>query len=151
MLCRVIPDFDLLGRLPPGIHFATWAEIAARFGGTVWRIRLLSGLRTALISLKQAGCRTAYIDGSFTTAKSDPGDFDGCWDETEVDPNKLDPVLLRFENKRALQKATFGGELFPSCAVADRRGTNFLAFFQIDKITGDPKGIIAIDLKAWQP
>jgi hypothetical protein len=39
-----------------------------------------------------------------------------------------------------------GGELFPAASVAGPGGTAFLDFFQRDKTTGDPKGIIAIDL-----
>lgn len=151
MLCSVIPAFDQLGRLPPGVHVATWDEITARFGGTSWRTRLLDGLRGALASLKEAGCAVAYVDGSFVTAKSEPGDFDACWDEHGVDPEMLDPVLLDFTNKRAAQKAKFSGELFPATSFADFAGTSFLQFFQTDRATGDQKGIIAIDLKGWQP
>ena len=151
MLCRVIPGFDELGRLPPGIHIASWEEVVVRFGGSAWRARLLEGLRGALLSLKSAGCTVAYIDGSFVTAKREPGDFDACWDEAGVDPDALDPVLLNFDNKRAAQKAKYSGELFPASVFADLKGNSFLHFFQIDKATGDPKGIIAIDLTGWQP
>lgn len=150
MLCSVIPPFDELGRLPPGIHAASWEEIVARFGGSAWRARLLVGLRSALLSLRSAGCRIAYIDGSFVTGKGEPGDFDACWDEVGVDPDALDPVLLEFDNKRAAQKAKYSGELFPASAFADPTGNSFLQFFQIDKTTGDPKGIVAIDLTGWQ-
>lgn len=151
MLCSVIPPFDKLGRLPPGVHFATWEEIARRFGTSPWRRRLLEGLRAALRSLKAAGCATAYVDGSFVTDKGLPGDFDACWEEVGVDPSRLDPVLLDFANRRAKQKSKFGGELFPACFVADQDGHSFLDFFQVDKLTGDMKGIIAIDLRGWQP
>lgn len=151
MLWSMIPAFDDLGRLPPGVHVATWDEIAERFGGAPWRERLLWGLRDALRSLKEAGCSVAYIDGSFVTQKTVPGDFDACWDEGGVDPDVLDPVLLDFSNRRATQKAKFGGELFPRSGSANPSGTSFLSFFQIDKATGEPKGIIAINLKEWQP
>lgn len=147
----MIPEFDDLGRLPPGVHFASWDEIVSRFGGSVWRSTLLAGLKEALLSLKNAGCPVAYIDGSFVTAKGSPGDFDACWDEVGVDPDVLDPVLLDFTRKRAAQKAKFRGELFPASSFADPQGNSFLKFFQIDKATGDPKGIIAIDLAGWQP
>jgi hypothetical protein len=150
MLCPVIPPFDELGRLPPGVHLATWDEIVERFGGSPWRLRLLTGLKAVLSSLRTAGCCKAYVDGSFVTAKEEPGDFDGCWDETGVDPDKLDPVLLDFRNKRAAQKAKFGGEMFLSSSPASPTST-FVTFFQIDKVTGDPKGIISIDLTRWQP
>lgn len=147
----MIPDFDDLGRLPPGIHVASWSELVARFGGSPWRSRLLAGLKDALLSLKAAGCAVAYVDGSFVTEKSDPGDFDACWEEVGVNPEALEPVLLDFSGKRAAQKARFGGELFPATAPADVGGTSFLKFFQTDKATGDPKGIIAINLTGWQP
>jgi len=151
MLCLVIPEFDDLGRLPPGVHFASWDEIVARFGGSAWRRRLLAGLKGALASLKTAGCCVVYIDGSFVTAKRTPGDFDACWEEAGVEPDVLDPVLLEFSNKRSAQKAKFRGELFPASDTADPDGNSFVKFFQTDKATGDPKGIIAIDLTAWQP
>lgn len=151
MLCLVIPEFDELGRLPPGIHFATWEELHKRFGVTLWRRQLLEGLREALLSLKAAGCSIAYLDGSFVTEKEIPGDFDACWGEVNVDPNLLDPVLLDFKDKRAAQKQKFKGELFPASFIADEFGNSFLSFFQKDRDSGDPKGIIAIDLARWQP
>ncbi len=147
----MIPAFDEHGRLPPGVHLATWKEIHTRFGGSAWRERLLRGLHEAFLALKNAGCVKAYIDGSFVTRKDAPGDFDACWEEGGVDPDVLDPVLLDFANLRANQKARFGGELFPASAGADPAGTSFITFFQLDKATGDQKGIIAIDLKGWQP
>jgi hypothetical protein len=144
----MIPPLDKhSGKLPPGIHVSTWDELAARFGRTDRRRRLLVGLREALESLRQAGCRRVYIDGSFVTAKRVPGDFDACWDADGVDPDLLDPVLLDFTNLRAAQKARFGGELFVSSAVADLLGTRFVDFFQRDAITGRPKGMVAIDLE----
>ncbi len=76
----MIPPFDERGNLPPGIHKADWTELEAAFGGSPRRVALLAGLREALASLRRAGCRTAYIDGSFVTAKEEPGDFDACWD-----------------------------------------------------------------------
>jgi len=44
-----------------------------------------------------AGCRTAYVDGSFVTAKEDPEDFDGCWESEGVSLKALDPVLCDFK------------------------------------------------------
>ena len=75
-----------------------------------------------------------------------PGDFDWCWEPGGVDPGLLDPTLRNFDNKRKNQKAKYLGELFISSVQADGVGNTFLEFFQIDKYTGDPKGIIAIDL-----
>jgi hypothetical protein len=145
----VIPPFDSLGNLPPGIHSANWNEVQTRFGTDPHRLELLNGLRRALLSLARVGCSTAYLDGSFVTSKTAPDDFDGCWDMTNVDISRLqleEPILLDFSNRRAAQKVKFGGELFPAQGKADPVGAQFLDFFQRDKSTGDPKGIIAIDL-----
>jgi hypothetical protein len=141
-----LPDLDpSTGNLPPGVHHATWDELRAAFGTTPHRARLLDGLHRALEALRTAGCQRTYVDGSFVTAKDVPGDFDACWETQGVDAGKLDPVLLDFSNKRAAQKAKYGGELFPATASAGP-GARFLDFFQRDKATGEPKGIVAIDL-----
>ena len=145
----MIPAFDRRGNLPPGVHRATWRELHSRFGGNAHRQALLRGLRQALTSLRAAGCRLAYIDGSFVTNKVAPDDFDGCWEGSGVDPGKLDKVLLDFANKRAAQKAKFGGEFFIADSEADPAGTRFIEFFQQDR-NGNLKGIIAIDLKDFK-
>lgn len=143
----VLPPFQTSGNLPPGLHHATWDEVVARFGTTAHRRRLLEGLLRALQSLRQAGCSVAYLDGSFVTSREVPGDFDACWAEEGVDPDKLDPVLKIFDDGRALQKAKFFGELFPASIDADFAGTLFIDFFQVDKNTGDPKGIVVLELQ----
>ena len=142
----MIPPFDINGLLPPGIHWASWDEFLEKFGTSSWRLRLASGVRAAIENLKNAGCLTAYVDGSFVTAKEVPNDFDGCWEEVGVDPLALDPVLLTFDPGRAIQKAKYLGELFPASIIASEDGFSFLEFFQTDKDTGGPKGIVAIDL-----
>lgn len=142
-----IPPFSDSGNLPEGVHDANWDEIVDRFGTTERRRELLEGLLRVLGSLRDAGCRRSYLDGSFVTAKEEPGDFDACWEAAGVDAGLLDPVLLQFANARAAQKERFGGELFPAEAVADPDGTRFIDYFQRDKLTGDAKGIVTIDLE----
>jgi len=143
----MIPDFNLDGHLPPGLHNSTWAEFEMRFGWTLHRKKLLSGLKRALESLKAACCQKVFIDGSFVTSKEIPGDFDGCWDVTGVNPYKLDPILLNFDNGRLAQKAKYFGELFPDTLSERSSGKTFLDFFSIDKVTGNPKGVVVIDLR----
>ena len=104
------------------------------------------GFRAAIENLKDAGCGTVYLNGSFVTSKATPNDYDACWEEAGVDPTALDPVLLTFDAGRAAQKAKYLGELFPASIIADAEGLSFLEFFQTDKETGRPKGIVAIDL-----
>ena len=111
---------------------------------------LLAGLKQALDMLREAGCQRVYIDGSFVTAKEAPGDFDACWELAGIDFDlleRLEPTLLDWRERRAAQKARFGGELFIADAAADPWGTPFLDFFQQDRETGAAKGIVALDLR----
>jgi hypothetical protein len=117
-----------------------------RFGTNSHRRKLLSGLKSALISLKGAGCRTVYIDGSFITSKELPGDFDACWNFDGVNRKLLDPVFTDFGNLRARQKEKFGGELFPNIS-GEENDLYFMELFQIDRRTKERKGIVAIDLR----
>ncbi len=142
----MLPAFDPNGFLPVGIHMAMWEEVVDRFGTTPWRLQLLGGLRRALTVLRDAGCMFVYIDGSFVTAKDLPDDYDACWDITGVNSKLIDPILLRFDDGRAAMKTKYLGDLFPAQCTEGNTGTVFLDFFQIDRETGCPKGIIVIDL-----
>ena len=144
----MIPPFRLDGNLPPGIHDATWQKAAERFGVNSYRIELLRGLLTALQSLRQAGCLKIYLDGSFVADKEVPGDFDVAWETENVKEELLSPIFLEFSDLRQAQKQAFGGEFFPFPAdwLADRQGRTYLEFFQTD-LEGNPKGIVAIDLR----
>lgn len=131
--------------MPAGIHRATWEEVEQVFGTTNHRVRLLDGLYEAMVQLKIAGCRRIYVNGSFVTAEPHPADFDACWDPVGVDPYLLDPILLDCRPPRHAQKARYHGELVPSSATA-AVGYSYLQYFQVDKNSGDPKGIVAMDL-----
>jgi len=145
----VIPSLVDIGALwkvlPPGVHDATLEEVRACFATNPRRKALFKGLSRAHKSLKLAGCTVIFLDGSYVTEKSIPGDFDVCWDPTDVDTTKLDPVFLDFLDKRASQRSKYGGEFFPSSTMADRSHP-FVEYFQIDKDTGIAKGIIRIHL-----
>lgn len=79
------------------------------------------------------------------TAKRFPGDYNGAWDPTGVDPALPDPVLLTLKNKPAAMKAKYLGELFP--AVWDvEPGVPFTEFFQRD-CNGIPKGLVRLELR----
>ncbi|MEO0925186.1 MAG: hypothetical protein AAFY63_04860 [Cyanobacteria bacterium J06643_13] len=143
-----VPNFDANGNLPAGIHTCTWEEVKEKLAFNARRQELLAGLKRACDVLKQAGCDTIYIDGSYATNKEFPGDFDVCWKDDNVDLKlllELDPVLLDFSQKRAAQKAKYGGELFLASTIADAKGQTFLEFFQRDR-DGNPKGIVEIHL-----
>ncbi len=141
----MLPAFDPdSGRLPPGEHVASWDEVVERFGWTERRRRLLDGLAEAIELLAEAGCRQLWLNGSFVTAKDEPGDFDACWESDGVDLDVLDPVLLDLSNQRAGQKTRFGGELFPN-VVETVSGLSFAEFFQNER-DSSRKGIVIIHL-----
>jgi hypothetical protein len=130
-----IPPFDERGYLPSGIYETDSVEFNRRFGFNSYRQQLLTGLETALISLKQAGCERVYIGGSFVTDKAEPGDIDGCFEGLYIDENIIDPIFL--DSDLDAQKARFGVELV--------FGSNRAGFFQTDR-SGNPKGIVVINL-----
>jgi hypothetical protein len=146
----MIPDLVDIGGpwkvLPPGVHDATLEEVETRFASTDHRQRLFAGFKEGVTALHKAGCRKIFLDGSFITEKPIPGDFDVCWDTQGVDPAKLDPVFSDFNDKRKKQRERFHGEFFPTHMLADGKNP-FFDFFQIDKYTGNAKGIICIKLQ----
>jgi hypothetical protein len=152
MLCQflfaVIPEFNQSGLLPEGIHWADMNEIERRYAKNEQRKRLLSGFKRAVDALRTAGCSLVYLDGSFVTEKELPDDYDACWETQGVTLKALDPVLLDFSNRRAAQKTKYFGELFPAHLRAENCSPFkiFFQFFQVDKVTGEKKGIIGIKL-----
>lgn len=146
----MIPDFDENGNLPPGIFFCDWDELIEKFGYNIRRQTLMRGMEEVLTQLKNAGCRTAYLNGSFVTIKSKPKDFDLCWDADDVVDidylRKNAPIILNFYNSNA-QKTRYGGEIYPSDCPVNESVTS-LEFFQRDR-EENRKGIIAINLLEW--
>jgi hypothetical protein len=136
----VLPPFDENGNLPPGEHQCSWQEFVARFGINNHRLELLEGMKRALLNLKDAGCTKVWIDGSFTTCKDEPADYDGMWYQYRVDVEKIDPLYLdahdMFHGSR-LQKAIYLGEFFPYSA-------QYLEQFSIDR-QGNAKGTVVMN------
>lgn len=82
-LGRMLPKFISLPEapwlvLPAGIHHASLPVVSDRFGSNFHRRHLFGGLVRASRNLAQAGCRRLFLDGSFVTDKSWPGDYDAC-------------------------------------------------------------------------
>jgi hypothetical protein len=63
------------------------------------------------------------------------------------DDARLDPVVWDFSRGREAQKQRFLGELFPAQLPEGATGGAFVDFFQVNKISGEPKGILAIRLR----
>jgi len=73
----MIPEFDENGYLPPGIHRATFDEIAERFGreSEIRRVEMES-LRWLVDAAVRAGVERIVINGSFVTDVLEPNDVD---------------------------------------------------------------------------
>ncbi len=83
------------------------------------------------------------------TRQSKPNDLDACWETRGVQLGKLDPVLKTFDAKRAAQKLRHQGGYSHLTGQRIRLAHDFSTFFQIDKTMGQPKGIVAIDLRRF--
>lgn len=95
-------------------------------------------------NLVGAGCGELLLDGSFVTSKLLPRDYDAAWETAGVDPDRLDPVLLDFSNRRAAMKAKYLGNLFPASFLA-APGVIYRDFFKTDR-DGVAKGVLLVDL-----
>ncbi len=142
----VLPAFDMAGNLPPGEHPCGWSEFEKRFGWNRRRRELLRGMLSALQNLRDAGASEVWLDGSFVTEKELPGDWDGCYTPTGVDPSRLDAIFrdpIDLQVGRPRQKAKFGGEMLFAVSPGGPHGT-ILDLFKTDKQTGSAKGIVSI-------
>ncbi len=73
----MLPPFDDVGNLPPGIHSCTVAELIARFGsGSEERETEISELVHFIEAARTAGGRRLLANGSFVTGKLAPNDVD---------------------------------------------------------------------------
>lgn len=130
--------------LPAGVYDATIDEVEKRFAINEKRRILFEGLLKATDNLFKSGCPQIFLDGSYVTAKPEPGDFDALWDTTFVDPALLDPIFIDFKQGTKNQKAKYLGEFFPARMKEAGSNMSFFDFFQTEKQTGVGKGIIRI-------
>lgn len=81
----MIPGFREDGYLPEGLHLAGEAEITLRFGSATSKRRILAmRLRRWIQLCRSVGARRLFLDGSFVTAKPEPGDIDAVvWLNTD--------------------------------------------------------------------
>ena len=139
----MIPAFEKEGYLPLGIHLTTIDEFEKRFAYNVKRKELFNNLTRFINDVKMIGCKSIYIDGSFTTSKIIPGDIDLCWDNKEIDI-EVAIVMMPALSDRKIQKTLYNADIFPAYIMERVAGIYFIDFFQKDKNTGNPKGIINI-------
>jgi hypothetical protein len=73
----MIPDFNDVGYLPPGVHVATLEEIAARFGrASEIRRAQMDSMRWLVELARKAGAVRIILNGSFVTDAFEPNDVD---------------------------------------------------------------------------
>ncbi len=145
----MLPPFDERGNLPPGVYETNWTEFCNRFGFNSHRQNILVGLQMALQLLAQANCQRVYIGGSFVTDKEYPNDFDGCYDDMNIDYDLLDPI---FDEELVVQKKDLVENYSPilyfkaacSVPISEETSEGAVRFLQTDR-DGNPKGIIALD------
>lgn len=129
--------------LPVGVYRASLLEVKQKFAWNAHRRTVFRGFLKAMRYLRSIGCRRFYLAGSFVTSKPNPGDFDGCWDPTKTIPGPAAAMFFDMPRQRALQKAIYGGELYPG--VHDVPGFEaWPKFFQQDTRRGISKGILEI-------
>ena len=146
----MIPEFDVNGRLPTGIHDVTLEEFKARFVYNSKRETIYKGLLKLISDLKAVGCPAIFVDGSFVTSKIMPADVDVCWDDRGLDYEYVElnlPILFDLHPPRLKQQLLYCADVFP--AFIEQAGTKqrFLDFFQQTKDDiSIKKGIIKIEI-----
>jgi len=79
-MASVLPEFDIDGDLPPGIHQATLDELEHRLGRFVVsdrRINLFTSFKQLMAMSKGSGIvDRLVVGGSFVTAEPEPNDID---------------------------------------------------------------------------
>lgn len=145
----MIPAFDPRGVLPEGTHQSDWPAFKERFGWNLRRQRLTLAVLEVAHLMRHHGARRLWIDGSFVSAKPEPGDVDLLYSLNELDEDALldaEPVLEDFSDGRKAQKARFGGvECWPIEFTEASTGRAMLEFFAFDR-DDQPKGLIELDL-----
>jgi len=140
----MIPDFENNGKLPPGIHHATWDEFIKKFGYNNKRVWLLKGLRLLLDELNEVRCTAVYVDGSFVTKKEIPGDYDLCWKMDGVLIEDLDSALTNYTQAgKEIIEEKYRGDIRGAEFAVRETGKSYLEFFQHDR-DGRSKGIVEL-------
>ncbi|WP_413666861.1 hypothetical protein ACEN9X_20300 [Mucilaginibacter sp. Mucisp86] len=142
----MIPELAENGILPPGIHICEIKELEAKFVYNLHRRNLYNGLVRLVQDLKSINAKAIYVDGSFVTAKLMPGDIDVCWDEGTGTGYEYELANLPILFNRQLAKARYLADIFPAAIMEQGSKKLFIDFFQIDKQTGEQKGILKINL-----
>lgn len=105
----MLPEFDIDGDLPPGIHRATFDEIERRLSRFVVsdrRINLFARFKQLLVMAKRSGIvERLVVGGSFVTSKPEPNDIDVVIVvDSDLDFDALTPSQYTVTDRRALRR-----------------------------------------------
>ena len=145
----MLPQFDESGLLPPGIYNCDLEEIKQRLTYNQRRQQLFDGLQRYIdIWVGSQFLSEVYVDGSFVTAKDEPGDIDLLLVPTQealaLQGTELDEMLRTYCIDRDFTKQEYGCEAFP--ALPEANLVEWLDFFGHDKINR-PRGIIKVPMQ----
>jgi Family of unknown function (DUF6932) len=137
-----IPALNRDGLLPPGVHRATLEEIVYVFcTSTPTRRALEAPLRELVATAQDARATGLFLDGSFVSEKSDPGDIDAVI----VLPNDFavtSPEAMRIQTLHR----TYGFDI-ERVRAQDEQSLHYLLreFFAYDR-SGRPRGLLEVAL-----
>ncbi|MEX2215201.1 MAG: hypothetical protein WD768_13790 [Phycisphaeraceae bacterium] len=132
----MIPPFDANGVLPPGVHPATLAEIADRFGhSSELRQAQMQSVDWMIDLARRAGVQRIVLNGSFVTDR--------------IEPNDVDCVLLigpDFPSDSTAAKDLRDGLPFLDISLVDQSDFDYFVqrFFAWDRVRR-PKGMIEVN------
>ncbi|WP_017259513.1 DUF6932 family protein [Pedobacter arcticus] len=153
---HIVFDKDT-GLLIPGEYKLSIKEFEKEFVTNEERRIIFKGFQKLIKIFTAIECEYLYADGSFVTKKPFPSDIDVCWhmhNESSKRDQQLEALLKicpplfflnKIENREYIQKE-FCADVFPANTKERDSGLLFKDFFQKDKHTDEPKGIIVIDL-----
>jgi hypothetical protein len=138
------PVFDDDGFIPP-IQVCTEAEVAHWFGFSDRRRSLLNRVREWISLARAVEARRLLLDGSFVTAKDEPGDVDAVVLLPEDFHDRLDAGNPAAAQLRDIFRTRDPGELFAAEDEEDWWGW-FGFFSRTRKANGRHKGLIEVAL-----
>ena len=143
----MIPTFDERGLLPLGLHEANISEIRAVLGFTERRKWLIDGLDRFVRVWSDSGfLEYSVIDGSFATAKPEPGDIDVLLvlniDALSSRPADFRYLAAAYIYDKDLTKREFGCDAF--IAAGQNNVEGWLDFFGADR-RGRRRGLIRLE------
>jgi hypothetical protein len=144
--------------LPEGIHECTFEEVSAIFG-QLWRtdqrLKLTEKLRDFLDAARRSGIIAAVvIDGSYVTAKQEPGDIDlvvAYRPDFDLKHEELRPFEYNVLSKRAIRRTyCFDAFIFPDGSQEYHEWVEFFSGVRADdpdqQTSRTRKGVLRIVL-----